>query len=380
MSTPTPRNNFTFVMLAAAALVAVRHSAILLGPEASTSVLAGMPPFGIYVLFAVSGYLVAGSWQRRPNARRYLLERAARIYPVLIAVVLVTVFLVGPLVSEFTLDGYLASPGTWDYLLNLLLNPQYSLPGVFWQNSWSAAVNGVVWSIPAQVFAYLLVPLVGLLPRGWVRGSAWIALAAAAGIGSLVPETADVNIWGNALEPVLGILPCFFVGAALRDLPWTPNAWVGVPSLIAVILTTVLAPEPVPLANWVLLPVAAVGIGRASFPVLRSAGRWGNPSYGVFLTGFLVQQVLIAGFGNSTAWVSLALTLVLAFAFGAMLLAVVERPAIRFVQRWTRDPAPTATPQAPGPRTPAPEASASPTAAPTGAGRLAGAARRSEES
>ncbi|MDR5698327.1 acyltransferase family protein [Agromyces aerolatus] len=336
MSISAPRNNFTFVMLAAATLVSVRHSAILLGPDASTAVLSGLPPIGIYVLFAVSGYLVAGSWRRRPGAGRYLVERAARIFPGLIAVVLVTVFLVGPLTSEFAVDAYLRDVGTWEYLLNLLLNPQYGLPGVFWQNSWSAAVNGVLWSIPAQVLAYLTVPLVGLARRGTPRALTWLVLAAAVAVASLLPETHDVIVWGNAMQPVCDILPCFFVGAALRELPRSPGAWVGVPALVAYTAITVFSPEPIHLASWVLLPVAAVGIGRSSFPVIRSAGRWGNPAFGVFLTGFLIQQVLIAGFGNSTAWVSLVLTLVLAFAFGSILLVMVERPTIRLVQRWTR--------------------------------------------
>lgn len=327
-------------MLAAAALVAVRHSAILLGPGASTSVLSGLPPIGIYVLFAVSGYLVAGSWHRRPRTGRYLLERAVRIFPGFIAVVLATVFLVGPLTSEFALDAYLTSPSTWDYLLNLAMNPQYALPGVFWHNPWSSAVNGVFWSIPAQVFAYLLVPVVGIVRQGTARGIAWLVLAAVAGLASLLSATADVVVWGNALGLVCGILPCFFVGAALKELPWTPNAWFGIPALGAFVVVTVLTPEPLPLADWLLLPVAAIGIGQASFPVIRSAGRWGNPSFGIFLTGFLIQQVLIAGFGTTTAWVSLVATLLLSFAFGAMLLRAVEQPAIRFVQRWTRPAAP----------------------------------------
>lgn len=375
MSTPAPSNNFAFVMLAAATLVAVRHSAILLGPDASTAVLSGMPPIGIYLLFAVSGYLVAGSWRRRPGTWRYLAERAARIFPGLIAVVLVTVFLVGPLTSEFAVDAYLRDVGTWEYLLNLLLNPQYGLPGVFWSNPWGAAVNGVLWSIPAQVAAYLTVPFVGLVRRGTPRAVAWLVLASVTAVTSLLPETHDLSVWGNALQPICDVLPCFFVGAALRELPRSPNAWLGVPALAAFIAITVVAPEPVAPAAWVLVPVAAVGIGRASFPAIRSAGRWGNPAFGVFLTGFLIQQVLIAGFGNSTAWVSLVMTLVLAFAFGSILLVMVERPAVRFVQRWTRgEPAAVAAaapsgeasafgePTAPGDASALPEASAQPDA------------------
>lgn len=342
-----PRNNFTFIMLAAAGLVSIRHSAILLGPDAPTAALAAMPAVGVFVLFAISGYLVAGSWQRRPAAGRYLADRLVRILPGLAVVVLVAVVLIGPLTTSLPLDEYARDPVTWQYLLNIALNPQYSLPGVFTENLVSSAVNGTLWSIPAQVAAYVTIPVIGVIGARSVRAGAWAAVGIASALLWYVPVMSEIVVWGTQLSHALLVLPCFFAGAMLRELPRLPSIRVGVAvgavAGLGYLVMLVWVPSLQHIAGWTLLPLAVVLIGRASFPVVRGVGRWGNPAYGVFLAGFLVQQALIDGYGTSLAWVSLGVTLLLSFTFGYVVLHVVEQPLISRVHRWTRSATPGVT-------------------------------------
>lgn len=336
MSVVRPRNNITFVMMAASAVVLVRHSAILLGPEAATGRLWGMPPLGIFILLAISGYLLVPSWQRRPHLGRYLVDRVARLFPALAVTVLVSVLLLGALVTTFPLQEYFRDPLTGRYFLNLLLNPQYALPGVFVDNPVSRAVNGTLWSLPAQFLAYLLIPLWALVPGRRTRGVGWLVLAAACAWGSAVPESAEVVVWGSQLAQVLVVLPCFFVGAAVRELMGTPKAWMGVAAAVAAIVLTWAWPESAPIVNWSLTPFAAVAIGASSTPVLRDFGRFGNPSFGIFLVGFPVQQALIAGFGVAHAWISMLATVVISVVLGYVSERCVELPVLAVVHRWTR--------------------------------------------
>jgi peptidoglycan/LPS O-acetylase OafA/YrhL len=185
-----------------------------------------------------------------------------------------------------------------------------------------------------------------------VRAVAWAAAGIASALLWDVPVMAETVVWGSQPSQVLLVAPCFFAGALLRELPRLPGirtgAAAGALAGLGYLAVLAWAPQLQHIAGWTLLPLAVVLVGRASFPVVRSAGRWGNPAYGVFLTGFPIQQTLIDGYGISHAWVSLGLTVLLSFAAGYILLRVVEQPIISRVHQWTRRPSGASPRQAEG--------------------------------
>ncbi|MCS5722016.1 acyltransferase [Herbiconiux sp. CPCC 203407] len=318
-------NNFTFVTIAAAVLVAVRHSGIVLGVDAETAWLGTWPALGIFILLAVSGYLLVPSWQRDPRLVPYIGARMIRIFPALAAVVFLTVFVLGPLLTTFLPSEYFGSPQTWRYLLTLLLNPQYSLPGVFADNPVPFVINGSLWSVPAQFVVYLLVPLVALIRMRALRGATWIAIGAVSAWASVNPAMADTIIWGNRASEFLIVWPCFCVGAAIRELVGKPKVrWAAV-ALVVTVAGYLFVPQTIQLLNWILVPLVVVTVGAARAPLLPSAGRFGNPTFGIFLTGFPVQQTLIALFGTEHAWVSLGATVVIAVGLGYASAWTIER-------------------------------------------------------
>ncbi len=82
------------------------------------------------MFFVVSGFLIAASLQRN-SARGYLVSRGLRILPALIACVVLTTFVLGPLLT--TAASYWSQPTTWNYFLvnASLLASRFQLPGVF---------------------------------------------------------------------------------------------------------------------------------------------------------------------------------------------------------------------------------------------------------
>ena len=153
-------NNFNLVRLLAALLVLAGHSFVLTG-RAAPSFLGSAPHrLGIILFFTAGGYLITESWKRDPDYRCYLVRRIFRIFPALVACIAVLTFLVGPILSVYSLGVYFADSSTWNYLKNIGLYVSYTLPGVFSENPISTAVNGSLWSLPVEFFMYLLIPAI----------------------------------------------------------------------------------------------------------------------------------------------------------------------------------------------------------------------------
>ena len=135
---------------------------------------------GVMAFFAISGYLICGSWLSDPDLGRFAKKRFRRIYPALFVMVMLVGVAVGPLVSVSA--NYFAEPRAYTFVVrNLLVLPfQESLPGVFTNNP-VHAVNGVLWTLGLEILAYAVIAtlgVTGLLRRGWVlpalAGCLWI--------------------------------------------------------------------------------------------------------------------------------------------------------------------------------------------------------------
>jgi len=163
----TRENNFDFLRFFAAALVLFAHSYPLVGrrEDEPLTLLTGYEKGGsiaVGIFFVMSGYLIASSWLASSSPKSFLIKRALRIFPALIVAVLLSVFVIGPMVTQFSLGRYLAADGTWTYLQNILLVTRYELPGVFTGNIYPDVVNGSLWTLPLEVLMYIGVMILGL--------------------------------------------------------------------------------------------------------------------------------------------------------------------------------------------------------------------------
>lgn len=161
-------NNFDLLRFIGAALVLFGHSFVFLGrPEPLAFGWLPYGPLGVYMFFTISGFLIVKSWNYDPCWYRFLARRALRIFPALAVCILLTLFVLGPALTTVSLTDYFRNPATYLYLLNVILLPIYSLPGVFADNTFPNAVNGSLWSLPLEFALYLSVAGVGLLIGRW---------------------------------------------------------------------------------------------------------------------------------------------------------------------------------------------------------------------
>ncbi|RKH35271.1 acyltransferase [Corallococcus praedator] len=324
------RNNLDFIRFVAAVGVIFSH-AFPLGqgagtPEPFEALTHGQMTLGrlcVAVFLLISGVLITQSYERSPSMARYLWARALRIFPGLACVLLATVFLLGPALTELPLAGYFQSPETYLYLLrNLALyQPQWNLPGVFHGNAYPDAVNGSLWTLLYEVGFYLLVAGLGVV--GLLRRQVALVAWAVAALVPFVPRVGPrLNLWPELYLYFGGGLLLYLFRERLRMSPWLALGCVGV--LVAT-------------ARWGGLKYAVGSCGTylvlylAFLPSrLSSFARHGDFSYGVYVYAFPVQQTVTWLMGGSVAWwVNATLSLPVVVLLAALSWHLVEKRALR---------------------------------------------------
>jgi peptidoglycan/LPS O-acetylase OafA/YrhL len=332
-------DNFTVLRLALALAVVVSHAASV-GTGRHTDeplhTLTGytLGEHGVNGFFAVSGFLVAMSWDRRGGALPFALARILRVFPGLIIAVLFTALVLGGALTSRPLTGYLTSHETWKMIWQTLttFKSATTLPGVFEGNPLRWPIS-TVWTLRYELFCYA-----GLLAYGVLGGfrKPWVMLAGAAlaalalvvlGLRGDIPKGQE-----TALR-----LPLIFACGSLAYLyrhaiPLTLGVLAGVVFLLplsAVLLPPVYKPLLfVGSAYFFLFIAMAPGLSHPRFEPP------GDISYGVYLYGWPVQQSLQNLFPAISGWTMLGPALVITCLIATLSWVLVEKPALALKSRF----------------------------------------------
>ncbi|MCL2299985.1 MAG: acyltransferase [Firmicutes bacterium] len=337
MSAPAHRdNNFNILRFAAAALVVYGHMFPLMGlPGHRMFGTVSAHGLGLRILFLLSGYLIRRSWQRDPCATRYAARRALRIWPALIVLCLLTALVMGPLVSNLPWGEYISNPGAWKYIgKNILLWPEYGLPGVFAGNAYGPAVNGSLWSLPVEAALYIVLPVLLKILRGPKAQRIGLACAAAACCAARL--ACIVMPWH--CPPALQAVHYFFIGALFsfpEVKPRLNTQW----ALAALLVLAALPAGELEseLFSILLLPYAVFSFALPRHAAFARAFSKNDYSYGLYLYAFPVQQLLspwlVAHNAGPRAGALLAFAVTLPLAVGSWHL--IEKHAQRLAKKLT---------------------------------------------
>ena len=156
-------NNLNFIRFVAALMVIVSHCyAVVLGGDAGSYLLKftgdRLSPGGVSVgvFFLFGGFLIARSCEHHPEAKKFFSARILRLFPELLFVVILTAFVLGPMLSTLSPVEYFTNPQTYKYLLNGVLIMVHQLPGVFTNNPSGDVVNAALWTLPVEFICYIL--------------------------------------------------------------------------------------------------------------------------------------------------------------------------------------------------------------------------------
>ena len=155
-------NNLNVIRLVAAVMVIFSHSWPLSYGADHSDILDtfshGQITFGnvaVCIFFFLGGFLIMGSAERSRTAKVFFQKRIQRLFPSLTAVILITVLILGPLLTNISLVSYFTNLDTYKYLLNIILLPVHSLPGVFTTTAYGTTINGPLWTLPLEFCCYV---------------------------------------------------------------------------------------------------------------------------------------------------------------------------------------------------------------------------------
>lgn len=303
MNNAAHHNNFDFLRFLFASLVIVTHAYALLGHieldpfnRISGRVFSEIAVCGFFV---ISGFLIHQSLERSSTLVSFLRKRFVRIFPGLAAVLLLSVFVLGPVFSTLSPVAYFTDKDTWAYLFsNIFLLPLHKdLPGLFTHN-FETAVNGSLWTLRYEVLFYLALCLFFKTPLNLKKKIFPVLFI-------LLTTTHLLLKFGYVKTPAALSSHLFFFTSlgAYFSAGMTLSLFTG--SLLAYkkmlficaagifTVSSLFMQQELFVFGMISFPVMVITLGYLYMPFLHFSKHTGDISYGTYIYAFPVQQAII---------------------------------------------------------------------------------------
>lgn len=334
---PRPANNFDLLRILFAWFVIISHSYVLNGLGATDPLFEATNQtflfsfIGVKGFFIISGYLIFKSMMVSKSIPEYLIKRTLRIFPALAVVLLVTlvaVFFIYPA----GITPFFYNKEVYAYFIGnlILFKPHFFITGVF-SNLMSPAINGSLWTIEYEFFFYLFI-----LGFFFVRSNKkLLTILLGLSVAAFLVVRLFFYNWTVRthffipLESMFDLGPYFLMGALLScyDLDQLPAK-----NVIAVfLLSALLVGTYMHVGHTVVyftLPYLVIYLGKKTSGLAAWVHqKLGDPSYGIYLYAFPLQQFIIYLYKPSTLTLFVISTIG-AFAFGYLSWILIEKKAL----------------------------------------------------
>jgi peptidoglycan/LPS O-acetylase OafA/YrhL len=332
-------NNFNLLRIAAALSVLITHSfALAIGSGDAeplrSSIGITLGTIAVDIFFIASGFLVTASLLRSTSIIDYFWARVLRIFPGLLMMLLLTVFVVGPALSMLPMGNYLSSPETYNYLIHcatLIRGVSYELPGLFENTPWKKTVNGSLWTLPIEVKMYSLL------------AAAWILLSTARSLREPLLKMATIacaiiscilviyfRLADHGAHLFLRLLFMFSTGASFFFLKHRIQLSHTAFFCMLTVVTISAFVNSLAFFMAYTLGVAYMTFYLAYIPAgfLRKYNKFGDYSYGVYIYAFPVQQSVAALVPHVSVLEMLSISLVITLTLAVLSWNFIERNAL----------------------------------------------------
>ena len=332
-------NNFDIIRILFAWFVIVSHSYVLNG-NGPTDPLASLTNgymifsfIGVKGFFIISGYLIFQSLERSHSIVDYLTKRILRIFPALIVVLLLTLLVVYFIYPPHQ-GYYLFDPEIYKYFFgnSILFMPHFFIKGIF-ENQYSHAINGSLWTIEFEFLFYIF--LLIFFPIRKRKNLLKIALSIIIFtffIGNIFYHielkkiTAPIN-----LELAFDLGTYFLMGSLIACFEWEKIPYkIGI-VMVATILLVIATLFKIDYSLvQISLPFLIIYLGKQTSKIATiSHTILGDPSYGIYLYGFPIQQFIIYFYKPSTPLLLVSSTIA-SFVIGYLSWILIEKRALQY--------------------------------------------------
>jgi len=285
-----------------------------------------MGGLAVSIFFLAGGYLITKSMLKYKKFKTYFKVRLLRIFPALIFVVLISAFIIGPILSTNTIKTYFSSSLTYRYLLNGILLLQHNLPGVFEKNVYVSTINGALWTIPVEFLCYIACYLcykLGLLKKDKFYFTIPFVIFACVAVKYL-----------SRVIPTLEAMsrPCllFYIGIfyyIYRNKVVLNKVYAIICSILLVVCSTF---GGLNFAMLLFFPYIMLTMFFGTKQYINKFSKLGDYSYGIYLWGFPVQQIVVSlNEGRMNPYWNMCWSIPVAIVLGIATYYIVEKPLIK---------------------------------------------------
>jgi peptidoglycan/LPS O-acetylase OafA/YrhL len=335
-------NNFDFLRFLFALLVVISHAYALSGGTEDnigiSKISNGQLTFsqiGLNGFFIISGYFVFKSLQRSKSILEYYKKRFLRLFPGLIAVLLLTLILAPLLYINNT--PFLQNIEVFTYIpYNLsLYGFQSSIKGIFDTNTYHS-INGSLWTIRYEFTLYIALSILFFIKNQKKKILVLLSLVFFTFYilyNFFLPKFSGVSLLNLLGIHVLNLGTFFIAGSLLAaiELEAIRNRKIFLVVSI-VLLVCSLYFNCYDLVKHILLPFFILLLGFTTISGFRDFGRLGDASYGIYIYSFPIQQTLMWFFKVNTSTLMIY-SIPLSIAFGYLSWHYIEKRALELKKK-----------------------------------------------
>lgn len=336
-------NSYGVLRLLAAIAVIYSHAWVItsgIETDEPLEALTGYPvgAHAVHLFFILSGLMVTASLERSHSIFSFVLARIARIYPAMLFVIVMLILLGGLFLTTASSGDYWTVKNIGYYFIRnvLFIGGATPLEGVYQSLPIPEQINAPLWTLKFEIICYLSL-VIGLLfvqklVRSSLRQRALVAIAFVPIVAAILlhhsPPAYDDS---SALNHLIRMGFAFYVGS----LAWHFRAklilsapFVLVMFMIAAIFTGLSLPlkEQVQI---LFLAYAAFWVGHFDFGKIKVFVDRQDYSYGIYITGWPIQQFLIMTFPAMGGYNNFLLAALLSILCAAITWNMIERPVLR---------------------------------------------------
>lgn len=323
-------NAFNLIRLVAASTVIFGHSFVL-----STNIGQAVDPaktvtehylsgtLAVMVFFLVSGIFVSQSLDRDRNLLNFAARRVFRIWPGLLVCLFISAALAAVFNSLTWPELWAQRDAFYRYIAKgPLLHFDWTLPGAFGDRAIST-VNGSIWSLVLEVRMYILLAALATLGLAFRRGLVTPTVLFLTALVLVKPEAFEA--W---IPPVRhAIVPCLYFLAGIVVYAYRRNirvSWVHVLAALVLFAVTTGFIREAALQAFIIAGTLWVGASRTLADIRLPA----DYSYGIYLYGFPVQQVVATVWPEAGPYLMTAISIPAVAAFAVLSWHLVELPGL----------------------------------------------------